>query len=145
MPYPVKTKDRITTIPPQLCTLAEAAQLLDYTPGNSSEKFLLKNARYAYAIYNGRRIKLYNRQEVLSLRRVLSPPKGYISTTALCNLLNKTYNIAYSNSALCNYLKRHGIHPKKFKSKRVCSSWPREQALAAISTLAKSKISKSQN
>ena len=133
--YVTKTKDRLDTIHPQLCTSQEACQILGLTRVGIGN-YLRKGLRYALVIHNGHRIRVYNRKEVISFIPT-PPPENHITTADLIALARKTSKIKIAPSQIIYHLKRHySIHPVQTNNTTKLY-WPKDTAIPATISLAK--------
>lgn len=89
MPRQPKTADRFDTIPPELCTRAEAAAILGYKHPISSYTAKVKGFHYTYAIVNDRAMVLFNREEVELFAKPKPPTDGYISYRELHRIIQE--------------------------------------------------------
>ena len=89
MGTPRKTETRLDTIPPQLCTRAEACAILGLKRNNlnlSQPRFA--NLRHIRAIVNGYAIILFNRAQVEAIRYPTETPADYMHMQEIMQLFN---------------------------------------------------------
>ena len=101
---------RIDSIPPELCTRKEAAQILGLKHANSvcSRNKRYAHVKFAEVVYNGKRLHLYNRKQIESLTYPIEPD-DYITAHEASILLNYCVNTPKSCSEL---LVKHSV-PRK--------------------------------
>ena len=102
-----KTQTRIDVIPPELCTQKEASQILGLKSScNLCKEHRFQALQFAYVIYNGNRIKLYNRKAVEALK--YEPrPDGYIDANEAQRILGITVTV--NHSAVLQIMKRYSV------------------------------------
>lgn len=145
MQYICKTKDRLAVIPQELCTRAEACDILGLKHYRSAlHPYHQRGLRFAYVIHNGRRKTVYIRQEVLRYRYP-TIPQDRITTAAVVATINKTFKTKYTCSRASFILRNRGLKPIKFVSPQPQLAWPRQQAITTLSNHAKNKLKKASN
>lgn len=100
-----KTQTRIDKIPDELCTQKEALQILGLKAScNLGTEHRFQSLQFAFVIYNGYRIKLYNRKAVEALK-YQPPPDGYVDAKEV----QRIWGITVNQSAVLQLMKRHSV------------------------------------
>lgn len=133
----VKTKDRIDTIPPQLCTRKEAAALLGVTPNKQAmSTYHKRGLRYATVILKKYgKIALYNREEVHTYAPI-PPPADRIILKDLITIVAAKTNRTYTASRANEVLRRFNCNPSPLSPKHPTLTWPKEESIAILTSRA---------
>lgn len=102
-----KTQTRIEEIPAELCTQKEALQILGLKSScNLGTEHRFQSLQFAYVVYKGYRIKLYNRKAIEALK-YQPPPDGYVDANEVQRILGIT--VTGDRSAVLKLMKRYSV------------------------------------
>lgn len=113
---------RIDSIPPELCTAEEAAQILGLKSRWSLNLSIprYKSLKYALVTFNGKQISLFNRKDIEALRH-RPAPEGYITTREAGNILGYTPDTLLPTIYAC--LKKHEVPRLRMKAAHAFMVW----------------------
>lgn len=121
-----QTNIRIDEIPAELCTRKEAAAILGVHPSSFTNRDRYKSLPFAYVVYKGHSLTLYNRKMIEALK--YKPcPDGYISaieSAAILGFIHKNPPNAVSTVRAC--MEKYGFQPKLVKAHHSYLVWKRE-------------------
>ena len=128
-----QTKIRLEEIPAELCTRKEAAVILGLKGSAIGRNQRFKSLPFAYAVYKGKRIVLYNRKAVEALK--YEPcPDGYINVKKAAAILGFKLESGGSSTHTLKTLRKHGVQPKVVEAHHTFYVWERS-AVEAVKKL----------
>ena len=137
------TYPKIDTIPDCLCTRAEAAAILGITRSkNTMSTYHKRGLRYTTVRLKAYgRVALYNREEVKTYAPIPIPPDRILLKDLISLVAQKT-NHTFTASRANGLLRHHNCNPSPLSPKHAALTWPKEAALAILTTIAASKNKK---
>lgn len=120
-----QTKIRIDKIPAELCTRKQAAEILGLHGSAIGRNQRFKSLQFAYAVYKGKRIVLYNRKAVEALKYAPCPD-GYVNVKDAASILGFKLEPCGGSEHTIRTLRKHGVQCKLIKAHHSYLVWKRE-------------------